>query len=218
MKRAFLAAVAVLSLTLLLTPAFASNVPPNQVAVANLWTNLGSAPSDLGTAVAANGGAFTLPGLSPTTGTYGTVVFQQADGHLVFAYQVTLDTAPPNPVNGDVQKVSTGDWADSITVDAKQFDASSGSIAASGINRLNGVITMYFQNPLVKDGQTSYVLLLYTNATQFAVDTIGIQDGAGTTVGGFVPLAPVSTPEPATLSLLGFGIVGLGALRKKIRK
>ncbi|HVM95865.1 MAG TPA: PEP-CTERM sorting domain-containing protein, partial [Candidatus Acidoferrales bacterium] len=185
----------------------------------NLWTNLGAPPSDLGVAVATNGGAFTLPGLTPTTGTYGTVVFQQADGHLVFAYQVTLATAPPNPANGDVQKLSTGDWADTITVDAKQFDASgSGSVAASGINRLNGVITMYFQDPLVKSGQTSYVLLLYTNATQFTIDTIGIQDGAGTTVGGFVPLAPTSTPEPATLSLLGFGIVGLGALRKKIRK
>jgi len=220
MKRAIFTAVAVLSLMLVLTPAFASNVPPNQVAVANLWTNLGTNPLPGLTPVSPFvGGAFSLPAITPFTGVYGTQVYSyDAAGHLVFVYIVSLDPAPPNPANADVQKISTGDWDDSITVDAKQFDLFGGSVAASGINRLNGVITMYFQNPLVKAGQTSYLALLYTNATEYTEDTIGVQDGAGQTVNGFVPLAPTTTPEPATLSLLGIGMLGMGALRKKLRK
>lgn len=39
--------------------------------------------------------------------------------------------------------------------------------------------------------------------------------------GGYVQIANITydvTPEPATLSLLGFGLLGLGAMRKKFRK
>ncbi len=216
MTRSSFVAVAILMVAVLLVPASASNVPSNQVNIANLWTNLGSNPLGGYTLLNVSSSAFTLPSLHPVTGVYGTAVFSyDAAGHLVFAYQVHLDNSPPNPPTADVQKISSGDWDPSITVDAKQFALNPGDVASGGINRLNGVITIYWQTPLVKAGQTSYIELLYTNATQYTTDTFGIQDGAGTTVSGFIPLAPTTTPEPATLSLLGIGLAGLAALRKR---
>ncbi len=208
-----LAALAVF-LAVLAPMAFGNNVPATQVNVANLWTNIGSSwPSGLTAASAPINGTFTLYShLIPYYGTYYTQVFTDASGHLVFAYQITSlgKLTQPCPkgftCSLDVQKISTGDWGDWITIDAKQFGSSS-QVKSNGINRLNGVVTMYFQSPLIYPGNVSDTLLLYTNAHQYVKSTIGIQDGSSDTVLGYVPIAA----EPATIFTFGLGLLGLGA-------
>jgi len=66
----------------------------------------------------------------------------------------------------------------------------------------------------ISAGEHSQVLVISTNATAFATTPtgVGLIGAGGTTVAGFQPIAGV--PEPASLGLLGAGIVALGLVRK----
>jgi len=66
----------------------------------------------------------------------------------------------------------------------------------------------------ISAGEHSQVLVISTNATAFSTTPtgVGLIGAGGTTVGGFQPIAAV--PEPASLGLLGAGLVALGLGRK----
>jgi len=68
-----------------------------------------------------------------------------------------------------------------------------------------------FVAPTLASGDSSYILEVATNATSYTKGTINILDGGAATVTGFAPAAP----EPATLSILGIGLLSLFGLRKK---
>ena len=69
----------------------------------------------------------------------------------------------------------------------------------------------FFSNvSVLPPGSTSKVLVIETNATNFANGTVNIFGSAGLSnpVGSFQPAAAPTVPEPGSLSLLGIGLAG----------
>lgn len=66
----------------------------------------------------------------------------------------------------------------------------------------------------IPPGQTSPVLVISTNATNYTAGNAEVLDGGSATVAAFQPAAATGVPEPATFVLLGFGLIGFAGVRK----
>jgi PEP-CTERM motif len=214
MKKVFLALMAAVALMVAVSPASATLVPPFTSSPGVSLTSIPSLPS--GTIVAQTGilnYSFGTP-TNPTKnkGTLSETVYKDASGYLFFVFQVTVSSKASK---GDIERLSTGDWDNSIQINAEQYAPGSDK-NAFGVDR-NGLGTVGIDwNPLIVKGQTSSFVVLYTNSKKVIPGTLGLIDsGSSPSIDGYVAAA---TPEPATLSLLGIGLLGLGTLRKKLRK
>jgi len=89
------------------------------------------------------------------------------------------------------------------------WPTSGGYVMPATVDRVSAdVIGFNFSIPV---GSSSDILEIETNATSYTTGLISVIDGGAANVNGFAP----GVPEPATLSVLGIGLLSLLGLRKK---
>jgi hypothetical protein len=146
---------------------------------------------------------------------------------LIFAYQVT-DTGVVGPGTGIIEDLTASNFSnystdvgyDSLTTATSVF-AAGGSMPLTVGRSLSGpgaVVTFDYPDADASPsdlvpGESSAVLIVETNATNYTTGLFSAIDGATATVDAFGPAS--STPEPASMALIGLVLMGFGLLRKR---
>lgn len=159
------------------------------------------------------------------TASVTSAVYRNSNGTLDFYYQVTNTSS--GSLNDTLGRLTGGSFTGFNTdVFYRTDGASLGNGFVNGTNPpssadrdANGqTVGFSFSEPannLIAPGQSSFVLVIRTNATMFSQGTTGVIDR---TAGTVLTYQPASVPEPASMLLLGTGIAGLAARLRKRRK
>lgn len=165
------------------------------------------------------------------TGTFRTAVVDgpEAGVNLDFYYQISNATGSTDSLG----RVTGSDFPNGFTTNLQQTAAAfsiftAGTQAATSGDRGNlGVVGFNFfpganGTGKVDPGETSYTLIVRTNATSFTSGFSGITNGTATTVNSFMPsgqppiVGPI--PEPGTLALLASGLLAAGGVARRRTK
>ena len=183
--------------------------------------------ADPGTLLATLSEPFTTS-LGLNSGTLVSAVFREAGGTLDFYYQVTNNATAPNCGAPGQQacdsltretdtsflgfETSVGFRTDGATLPGGVFVNGTSVPVTADRNAVGNVVGFLFIPPTasaIQPGQSSAVLVISTNATNFTAGNASVIDGGVTTVASFEPV-----PEATSLLLVGPGLLALGAARK----
>lgn len=165
------------------------------------------------------------------TGTFRTAVVDgpEAGVNLDFYYQV----ANASSSTDSLARVTGSDFPNGFTTNLQQTAAAfsiftAGTQAATNGDRGNlGVVGFNFfpganGTGKIDPGETSYTLMVRTNATSYTNGFSGLTNGTATTVNSFMPsgqppiVGPI--PEPGTLALLASGLLAAGGVARRRTK
>jgi hypothetical protein len=145
-----------------------------------------------------------------------------AAGGLTFVYQVVITSGDLGSVSlssfntntvwkTDASAVSTAAVGLALPVGTPAFDATSATGTLNPGNPLpierslsGGVISFDFATSATSAPIATVLMIVRTDGTTFIPGNIAVQDGGNANVFGYAP-----NPEPATMTMAAFGIVGL---------
>lgn len=203
--------LASLSLLAETTETRATVLPPGSTVVPDAQSNPLTDPTF--TVLATTNGTYNaqFQGSTLDSGTYTVSVVREASGTLDFVYKFTADPSSQSGILGltvynfggvttDVGYVAdpSGDAPDSAT------RLASGSVISFAYSGANAVTA----------GDSSDLLIIRTNARDFAPGLFSLQGGATDTVAAY---QPVAVPEPSALALSGIGGLALIGFARRRR-
>ena len=156
-----------------------------------------------------------------TSGTVESAVYREAGGTLDFYYQVVNSATSATALTRETNTSFTGYNTDTgYLTDGSHLTGTTfvdGTVAPvfddrSGTGAVNGFLFELNELSKIHPGETTHVLVISTDATQFEAGNASVIDGGSQTVAAFQPAPGI--PEPASIVLIAGGLLALAGFRK----
>jgi hypothetical protein len=159
--------------------------------------------------------------LGTTSGTLLSAVFIEPGGTLDFYYQIVNSALSRDGIARETDTdffpflTQVGFRLDGASLTGSSFSNGTTLPVSADLGLGGDAVGFNFTPPLLAEvlpGQTSAVLVISTNATNFTTGNMSVIDGGVFSTAAFQPI-----PEPESIALLVCGSVILGLVRRRVR-